>query len=461
MKSFDIARRSGRSLRAAKLRTILTALAIAVGGFTLVLTLAASNGLRNYTDKLISSNYDPAELFVGRDPEVSNNGTPSDTPKEYDESVSSLDIGGGASGSLQIKRVTADDVEELKKLEYVENVRESYQINVRYVTRDGQKKYTASAEAYNPAQKPEIKAGDLPETGDISQGKVLLPDNYLSVLGFNSPDEAIGQQIRITVQRPFSVSTLQQLLSTNQSLDSIDPNDVKPEEKTYSFEVVGVTKKPATSLSFGVSPILLSQTDAKSLYDITTQGTADYEKYLFVYVRVKDGTQQANIDSAKSDLIAKGYYVQSTKDVQQAINQFVNILTIMVGVFGLITIIASVFGIINTQYISVLERTREIGLMKALGMRRKDINKLFIFEAAWIGLMGGIIGSIIGILLGIGLNPLITKQLELGEGESLLVFKPVQVLLLILFLMLVATLAGLLPARKASKLDPITALRTE
>jgi putative ABC transport system permease protein len=94
----DIIRRSGRSLHSAKARTILTALAIAVGGFTLTATLAAGNGIRKYTDQLVASNFDPAELLVGRDKEVANNGTPNQDPKESDDSISSLSFGPNGGG---------------------------------------------------------------------------------------------------------------------------------------------------------------------------------------------------------------------------------------------------------------------------------------------------------------------------------------------------------------------------
>lgn len=441
MKIRDTVKRSGRNLKSAKARTLLTALAIAVGAFTLALTLAAGNGLRAYTDRLIKSNFDPTELFVGRDPEIANNGTPSQTPKEFDDSIASVSIGG--QSQLQLKRVTAADVESLKKLPYVEQVRENFQINIRYVTREGQKKYTGSAEAYNQAQRPETKAGSVPANGDIATGTILLPDSYVSLLGFTDDQDAIGKSIQLAVQQPFSTTNLQ------------------PQEKVFSYTVSAVTKPPATSFAFGVLPVRLGNADARELYTYTTLGTPDFEKYLFVNVKVKDGNDESKLNAAKEDLIKQGYFVQSTKDAQQQITQIVNVLQIMVGVFGLITVIAAIFGIVNTQYISVLERTREIGLMKALGMSRRAVSRLFMVEATWIGLLGGLLGVAGAIILGVLIDPWVSKKLELGEGNHLIMFNVFQIILLILALMLVATIAGWLPSRKAAKLDPIEALRTE
>jgi putative ABC transport system permease protein len=112
------------------------------------------------------------------------------------------------------------------------------------------------------------------------------------------------------------------------------------------------------------------------------------------------------------------------------------------------------------MYISVLQRTREIGLMKALGMHKKDVTRLFRIEAALLGFLGGVLGSAIAIIAGTALNPWISNKLSLGNAH-LLDFKAGQVAALIIGLMIIATLAGLLPARKAAKLDPIDALRTE
>ncbi len=456
----DIVRRSGRSLTSAKLRTLLTALAIAVGAFTLSITLAASNGLHEYTTKLINNNFDQSELIVGRDKIVSGGPGVSDKPQEYDNSVSSVAV--GAKNSVQVKKITEAEAQSIRAKDYIVQVRENYQININYITRDGQKKYTGGAQAYNPSQKPELKAGKTPDSGDIQAGGILIPDSYLPLLGFKDAFDAIGQTIRIDVAQPFSVTSLQDLLNSKQTVSQLANDAVlKAKEQVFSYKVIAVTKKTATSLNVGVDPVRLASADARAMYDFTAKGTNDYNKFVFVSATVKDGSNPTKLNSAQSDLKSEGYFVQSSKDLEKTITQFVNILTIMVGVFGLITVIASVFGIVNTQYISVLERTREIGLMKALGMSRNQISQLFILEATWIGFLGGAIGVTIGTILGIVLNPTLTKKLELGAGNSLLIYKPFQMILLIFALMLVATVAGLLPSRKAAKLDPIEALRTE
>lgn len=455
----DIVHRSARSLRTAKARTILTALAIAVGGFTLTATLAAGNGIRNYTNRLVSSNFDPAELIVGRDKEVSRGGSPNTEPKEFDESISSLAIG-ASRNTLQVKQVTNKDIESLKKLPYVEKVREDYKLNIRYITINNQKKFTASGEAFNPGQKPEVSAGKIPQSGDLTVGQVAIPENYIKAFGLKDAKDAVGKLVSINIQKPFTQVDVAEALRKAQFSGSL-PTQPTLQEQTLKFKVVAVTKKAATSINFGSLPLLFSEADARNIYDYTTKGTANYNKFVFVYAHIKDGNDVTKLNAAQNDLNKMGYFTQSSKDIQKSITQIVNILQILVGVFGIITIISSVFGIINTQYISVLERTREIGLMKALGMRSRDIRWLFMLEAGWIGFMGGMIGVIIALIVGTLLNPWISQKLDLGEGNNLLIFKAEQIILLVLSLIVIAMLAGFLPARKAARLDPIEALRTE
>jgi putative ABC transport system permease protein len=431
MKFRDTLRRSGRSLRSAKIRTLLTAAALAVGGFTLTATLGAANGAKLYTDHLIASNFDPSALTVSKDKSLFGaNGGVSDKPQEYDPTLTSITGRGG----LLVKQLTTADITKLKALPGVENVTPQYQVNSQYVTRTGQKKYTATLTVYNPSQKPELSSGTAGAM--LKDGMVFVPSDYLDILGLGSPSQAVGKDI--TVQ-------MEQLTG-------------KTKDTTYA--IAGVTVKPATSLGAQADQILLSTNDIEQLNTYANAGTNKSDTFLTASVHIHDGTNKSNLASAKGTIEKAGYSAETVEDTQKLLSQVINILQGIVLGFGVITLIASFFGVVNTQYISVLERTREIGLMKALGMSRRSVSRLFIIEATWIGFIGALLGSVIAVGAGTLLNPWISKKLGFGS-ERLLIFKPSQIAILIVFLMLITTVAGLLPARKAARLDPIEALRTE
>ncbi len=460
MKMIDIAARAARSLKTAKGRTILTSLAIAVGALTLTVTMAAGNGIRAYTDRLVANNFDPAESIVGRDKEIENTGPSDSSPKEYDASITSMSFGAPGS-SIQIKQLTDDDITEIKNLSFIETVRPMYAIDARYITREGHKKYTLSITAFNPGQKPELVAGVMPQS-DITTGQILLPEPYVSLLGLGDAEKAVGQTVEIVIQQPFSETAIKDYVMQSLQAGASGEAVTSPQNtKTVTYTIAGVTKKGVASVSNTGLPVYVGTQDAKDLYDFTTKGTANYGKYQYASVRVRGGEDNAKAESAKTELKRRGYYAMTSQDIQKTIRQFVDILQILVAVFGVITIVASIFGIVNTMYISVLERTREIGLMKALGMRGRHVAWLFRLEAAWIGLLGGAIGAGLAVLIGMLLNPWITEKLSLGAGNYILIFDWLQIALLIISLMLVAIIAGWFPARKAARLDPIEALRAE
>ncbi len=453
MKILDITRRSARNLRQAKARTILTALAIGVGAFALTLTLAASNGAQNFVNNIIQDNFDPAELIVSNDEAALGRGDTS-KPREYDDSYGSGVSNSGAA--IQVKQLTEEDITKITNYPEVEQVREGITLNLQYITRDGAKKYVANAIDLGPAQNPELVAGTLAKP--LNDQTVLLPEGYVKALGFKSAKDAIGKPITIAVRQSINAETLQQ---TGIPTDVAAAQELAKSATTEStFTIGAVLKKQATAQPGTELYLYISNPAARKLNDIVYQGTSQYRKYLYANVRVKDGKDSTKLKVVQTKLKDDGYTSQSVEETQAFLTQIIDVLKGIVAAFGAIAVIASVFGVVNTMYISVLQRTREIGLMKALGTRRKDISRLFRFEAAWIGFLGGAMGSLLAFALGTVLNPAISKQLDLGK-DKLLIFDFSQIAMLIIILVLVAIVAGLLPARKAAKLDPIEALRTE
>ena len=433
MRRIDIIKRAGRNLRQSKDRTILTALAISVGAFTIGLALMAGEGGRLYTNSMVDAAGDKKVVMVRKKIESNNKeeklpeyGASEKTEKEQEEKQ---------AAAMRSKYSMSDaDIAKLRKISHVQAVTPAYSTaGVAYAKSSGNdKKFALEVAVKADKTRAELAAGKL-DNFMPKPGEIIIPETYVKQLGFKDAQSAIGQTMTLGLRSAEQGGEI---------------------AKEMPLKITAVDKASDTILYY--QPMLrISTADAKEIYEFSHDKSQPNE-YSTALVSVDD---EKNIDAVK-DEINKDYSAYSIQDVRKTLLTMVNAAQAALAGFGGLALLASVFGIINTMYISVLERTSQIGLMKALGMSGRDIGKLFRYEAAWVGLLGGLIGVGLASLVTL-LNPVIASALKLSAGTNLLVINPLHIGLLVIGLVAMAVISGWLPSRKATKLDPIEALRTE
>lgn len=404
---------SFRTLMRQKSRTILTIIAFAIGIASLIIMIAAGDGLKSMVLKELEV-YGSDTINI----EISVPG------KNSTSSATSL-----ASGST-ITTFKNKDVEEIAKIDNIET-------HYSYITGQEIIKYEGEAKSVMVFG----YGGNAPliEKMEIKEGRYY------------------------TTEEENSVSSVIVLGSEIKNFLFGDANALS--EKVYlrgiPFEVVGVLKEKGVTFGFDMDSLVYIPT-------LTMQkkllGT-DYIIGLSVKVNNLD-----KIDQTKEDIVSllrerhsidspneDDFTVMTMIDAQEMVGTVLSVITMLLAVIAAVSLLVGGVGITNIMYVSVVERTFEVGLRRAIGATKKDILYQFLFEATILTFLGGFFGVIIGALVS---YLIYCAAISFGINWSYSV-SLVSVILSLLFSALVGLFFGVYPAKKASEVDPIIAIRKE
>lgn len=278
--------------------------------------------------------------------------------------------------------------------------------------------------------------------------EIIITNTALSLVGISDSKEALDNNLTLKVLVPQRVEGTE------------EPELVSRE---IPVKVTGIVMDDS-ELSIAYAPLkFLESLGFAADYSAAKVKVSDEKlkkEYNLARIKVDD---KAKLPEVRKQIEEMGYQVDSIADTVGQIDKIFLIFEIVVAGFGAIAMFVAAMGALNTLTVSLLERTREIGLMKSLGSTSGDIYRLFLVEAVVIGMTGGIFGVGLGIgitkLVNYGLNYLAAR----AGGQAVTVFyTPLIFIAAVLFIVLIVSLiTGIYPARRAAKINPLDALRYE
>ncbi|MEM5854611.1 MAG: FtsX-like permease family protein, partial [Candidatus Aenigmatarchaeota archaeon] len=232
------------------------------------------------------------------------------------------------------------------------------------------------------------------------------------------------------------------------------------------FRVVGILKaSTGVGGMIGIdNSIYMPLTSAKTVLNVSSN------EYNSILVKVESVEIVDEIEEKIDKLLmlsrkvteeTKDYTITSVKSIQERVLSVMGTLNFFLAGIAAISLIVGAVGIANTMFMSVIERTRHIGTLKALGATDNEIMLLFLIESGLIGLVGGLLGIFSGLIVSGMISEIGIRMVGIGTTQTVVFISPQLILFTLAFSLLIGILSGLLPARRAAKLQPVEALRYE
>jgi ABC-type antimicrobial peptide transport system permease subunit len=468
MKLPDLAELAVRNLRESVLRNSLTTLGISVGVASLVAMLSLGIGLQQLASRRLmkSGLFDTVVVSSRRDLRNFN--------RDQERT-------GPAPGESRIL-----DEPTRQEIEHMPNVLEA-DPDIRFITelRFEDKPHLTMVAAL-PASAQSTDAFDALEGHFFSSDtapEVVIQKSFAAELLGKTPKSGDDETKVPTLAAPLLGKELTMRYAqraTSQSSASVVASDHPTSDQDLAGAAYSVVSREIKLKIVGVAdldpesmrgptrarvflPLKLAEglhvmqpTDLREI----SRAASDQPVYSSVNVRVRNPSQ---VQTVEDGIKKMGFNTFSILDASRSIQQFFKVLDVFLGIFGSLALAVAFIGIVNTLVMAILERRREIGIMKAIGASDGDVKRLFFAEAGAMGILGGIVGVALGWGLGqvinLGTNVYLRRQSFPPEH-----FWSVPwwlVAFAILFSLVVSLAAGLYPAGRAARLDPVEALRSE
>ena len=416
MKLLITVRNAIMQLATNKLRTALTTLGIVIGVGAVIALMSAGQGARkDVTESVqgLGSNL----LFV--------------RPQAPSSS------GGAAISFGDITSLNSEDAEAMAALPNVEAVTAEVSLPGQAIANDSNVStiLTGVDQHFPQVREATLAAGEFLNEEDLDRrSQVAVLGWQVAQTLFGSAEAAVGQTVRVNVGLTNVNLTVIGVLEERGSSDESNEDDV--------------IYLPLSTVQARI-PFLRDRTGQKNVQEITVKVSSSDEL---------KSTQQAVYQlMLQRHEGTEDFGVQTQEDLLSTATQVTRTLTLLLGAIAGISLVVGGIGIMNIMLVSVAERTREIGVLKAIGARRGDIMLQFIVEALTVTVAGGLLGVAVGLVAA----RLVDGQTFGGDDPVQTVVTPLSVALAFGFSAIVGLFFGVYPAFRASRLDPVTALRSE